>query len=420
MDVARARIGLLSTRLAGTDGVSLEVLKWVTVLEGLGYECFFFAGESDWPPDRTELVPEAHFTHPEIVAINKKLFDERVRSHETSQRVQILKDYLKLRLDSFIHRFKLNLLIAQNVLSLPMNVPLGLALTEVIAETGIPTIGHHHDFTWERSRFAVNAATDYLQAAFPPTLHSIRHVVINSFAARQLAMRAGASSTLIPNVMPFEETPPQPDEYSADLRATLEVQPDEYMLLQPTRIVPRKRIERAIELACRLELPCVLVISHKSGDEGHDYANYLQNYARLMGARVIFGSDHIDHNRGRHADGQPIYSLADIYLRSDLVTYPSAVEGFGNAFLESIYYRRPIVMSTYEIFKTDIQTKGFKVVAFDGFVTDETVRDTCNLLQNPNLVTEAVEHNYQLGRRFYSYQALEKRLVALLNESLGT
>jgi glycosyltransferase involved in cell wall biosynthesis len=138
-----------------------------------------------------------------------------------------------------------------------MNVPLGLALTELIAETCIPTIAHHHDFAWERPRYAVNAADDYLRAAFPPTLKSIYHVVINSYGQQQLALRTGASSTVIPNVMDFESPPPEPDGYEADLREVLGINPDEFYLLQPTRIVPRKRIERAIGLAKRLELPCM-------------------------------------------------------------------------------------------------------------------------------------------------------------------
>ena len=40
------RIGFVSTRLAGTDGVSLETLKWVRVLESMGHISFCFAGES--------------------------------------------------------------------------------------------------------------------------------------------------------------------------------------------------------------------------------------------------------------------------------------------------------------------------------------------------------------------------------------
>ncbi|HBE01022.1 MAG: hypothetical protein A2096_09595 [Spirochaetes bacterium GWF1_41_5] len=37
-------IGIISTRLHGTDGVSMETEKWTTVLERMGYNCFFCAG----------------------------------------------------------------------------------------------------------------------------------------------------------------------------------------------------------------------------------------------------------------------------------------------------------------------------------------------------------------------------------------
>ncbi len=191
-------IGFVSTRLCGTDGVSLETVKWVNVLSGLGFECFYFAGESDWPAERSYVVPEAHFNHPEIQALNADLFDDFRRTPETSQRVQQLKDHLKQHLYQFIRQFDIDLLIVENALSLPTNVPLGLALTELIAERYFPTIAHHHDFAWERQRYAINAADDYLRAAFPPTLRSIQHVVINSFAGRQLALRTGATSVLIP------------------------------------------------------------------------------------------------------------------------------------------------------------------------------------------------------------------------------
>lgn len=419
-DRRAARIGFISTRLAGTDGVSLEVVKWVEVLENLGHQCFFFAGELDWPPEQCFLVPEAHFTHPEIAGITHDLFDDYVRSADTSRRVQQLKDKLKEQLYAFIRRFDLNLLIAQNALSIPMNVPLGLALTEVIAETSLPTIGHHHDFSWERVRFAVHAAADYLRAGFPPTLPTIRHVVINSFAARQLAMRRAASSMLVPNVMRFEQPPPAPDGYARELRQDLGIGQDELLVLQPTRIVPRKRIESAIELVARLNRPATLLISHAAGDEGLTYATHLRDYAALLGVRVLFGSAIINHNRGTTPDGRKIYGLADVYHEADLVTYTSVVEGFGNAFLEAIYYRRPVVVSAYEIYRVDIHPKGFQVIEFEEFITEETVRQTQALLSDRQAIARAAEHNYAVARRFYGYHALETRLVALLNDLLGT
>ena len=64
-----------------------------------------------------------------------------------------------------------------------------------------------------------NCVGDYLAAAFPPSLPSIRHVVINSVQAQQVASRYGLASRVIPNVMDFDSPPPPPDEYTQSVRA---------------------------------------------------------------------------------------------------------------------------------------------------------------------------------------------------------
>lgn len=419
MSNPKKRIGFISTRLSGTDGVSLEVRKWVNVLERLGYECFYFAGESEWPNDRSYVVPEAHFKHPTIQKLNHDLFNDYVRSPETSQTVEKLKNHLKSHVHKFVNQFELEFFIVENAWAIPMNVPLGLALSELAAETKAPIIAHHHDFTWERSRFSVNAAGDYLHAAFPPNMQSVRHVVINSYGQSQLALRKGISSTVIPNVMDFDNPPPEPDGYADDLRQSLEIEPEEYFLLQPTRVVPRKRIEMAINLAARLDLPYKIVISHSSGDEGSDYADFLTDYIELLGANVIYAADIFDGERDTTPDGRKIFSLGDAYQKCDLVTYPSAVEGFGNAFLETLYYFKPLVMSTYEIYRTDIQPKGFKVVEFGDFIKDETVQKTREILLDPEQTAVLCQLNFEIARRHYSFTNLEKLLAALITLSFG-
>ena len=413
------RVGFVSTRLAGTDGVSLEVRKWVDVLNRLDQKCFFFAGESEWPQERSYVVPEAHFAHPEISKLNGDLFDNYIRSQETSEKIEKLKKHLKRHLYKYVKRFSINVLIIENALSIPMNVPLGLALTELVAETGMPTIGHHHDFAWERSRFSISSADDYLNAAFPATLSSMIHVTINSHSRRQLAMRKGASSLVVPNVMDFDSSPPEPDGYGDDMRESLQIGSGNYLLLQPTRIVPRKRIELAISLAKRIDLPVTVLISHGGRDEGLDYENYLHELCETLSVDVRFAADHFAMTRSKKGDGSKIYSLGDAYLHSDLVTYPSTIEGFGNAFLEAVYFRRPIVMSTYEIYRIDIKPKGFEVVEFDNFITQETVDKTRRLLLNPELTAELCNQNYEIARKHYSFTNLEKYLVVLLNMSQG-
>ena len=413
-----SRIGFISTRFAGNDGVSLETRKWVKVLEGLGHECCFFAGESDWPEGHSYVVPEAHFDHPQVRSLTAELFDDFRRQPHTSSAVKKLQNHLEEHLQRFLKQFEPQVLIVQNALALPMHIPLGLAITELIAEGAMPVIAHHHDFSWERERFAVGAAGDYLRAAFPPTLPSIHHVVINSNAQRQLSLSAGVSSTIVPNVMDFDHPPSPPDSYADDLRLELGIQPDEYLLLQPTRVVPRKRIEHSIELARRLELKCVLLVSHEAGDEGQGYKNYLQAYADLMGVRILFAADRFRLERGRQ-NGDKIYSLADAYYQACLVTYPSLIEGFGNAFLEAVYYRRSLFMNSYVIFMTDIQPKGFRFITFADYLDQSCVERVREVLLNPQQAQEMVDHNYQLGKRHFSYTILENHLRTLLLEIEG-
>jgi glycosyltransferase involved in cell wall biosynthesis len=214
--------------------------------------------------------------------------------------------------------------------------------------------------------------------------------------------------------MDFANPPPPPDDYTLDVRRALGIREDELLVLQPTRVVQRKGIEHAIELVHRLGRKAKLVISHASGDEGYDYEQRLKDYSKLMGVNTVFVSDIINEQRGSTGDGRKIYTLEDIYPYADLVTYPSTFEGFGNAFLEAIYFRKPIVVNAYSIYTKDIKPKGFSVVEIDGFVTSAAVKRTELILDNAQLRREMVDHNYELGLKYYSYSVLHRGLRGFL------
>ena len=404
------RVGIVSTRLAGTDGVSLESEKWVQVMEERGLTCYYFAGELDRPPERSYLAEQAHFNHPEIQEIQQTCFGVTTRPRSLTKKIQEIKSKLKDDLYSFIKQFKIDLLMPENSLTIPMNIPLGLAITEVIAETGMPAVAHHHDFYWERDRFSINAVSDYLNMAFPPNLPTLNHTVINSFANEQLGLRTGISGRIVPNIMDFENPPPPPDDYTSDVRQAIGIADDELFVLQPTRVVKRKGIEHAIELVCRLGMKAKLVVSHDAGDEGFDYQERLKEYADFLKVDLIFASDIINEKRGSTNDGRKIYTLNDVYPYADLVTYPSTFEGFGNAFLEALYFSKPVVVNTYSIYTKDIKPKGFSVIELDGYVTRDAVEQTKQVLADPKLCQEMVDHNYELGKRFFSYDVLRRRL----------
>jgi mannosylglucosylglycerate synthase len=414
-------IGFVSTRFAGTDGVSLETEKWAQVLsEDLGHQCFYFCGENDRPSSNSMVLPEAYYRHPEIKEKHDAFFLKKFRAPEETLWIYEKKEILKKELLRFLGKFDIGLWIIENALAIPLNIPLGWAITEIIAETGIPTIAHHHDFSWERKRFLVNCIEDYINMAFPPHLDTIQHVVINSHAHHQLARRRGTSSILIPNVMDFKTQPPGPDKYNADLREALGLSENEIFILQPTRIIERKGIEHAIELVQRIGKNARLVISHASGDEGHSFAKRIQDYSNLLNVKMICAEEFFRPERFVDQNGKKYYSIWDAYIHADLVTYPSEFEGFGNAFLEAVYFKKPIVVNNYSIYATDIRPKGFHVIEFDDYVTDETVGRTIEILQDPEKSQRWVEKNYQLARKYYSYEVLETKLRIMIANAFGT
>ncbi len=407
-------IGFISTRISGTDGVSHEIEKWAWALERSGYSCFYCAGEVDRPAELCRVIDQAHFRHPDIAAINSGVFGTSIRTREITQLVHSLTAHLRQELARFIHDFGIDCIIAENTLAIPMNIPLGIAVTELIAETGIPTIAHHHDFAWERERFLVNAAGDYIRMSFPPALPSIRHVVINSLAQESLAHRCGVTSTVVPNTFDYGNPPAPPDPAVVEnIRRETGVGRGELLVLQPTRVVPRKCIERSIDLVGGLQgAGRRLVISHPSGDEGDEYERRLKEYAGMRGVALVF----IDHivSPGRSASPDRPYTIGDVYQAADLVTYPSAYEGFGNAFLETVYFGKPIMMNRYPVFIADIEPKGFDLCLINGFVTGSTIREVEKILTDDAARMERAECNYGAAREHFSFERLEELLAGVM------
>jgi glycosyltransferase involved in cell wall biosynthesis len=412
------RIGFLSTRLAGTDGVSLETAKLAKICRDLGHETFFCAGELD--PDLTgHLAPLMHFTHPDIQAIQAQCFGTSEAAPGLLERIQRLADGLKVEVARFVDNFAIDRLVIQNAHAIPMNVPLGLALADFVEERAFPTLAHHHDFYWERERFTVNCIQPLLDRAFPAVLPTIRHMVINSPAQASLRQRTGADSVVIPNIFDFAQAAPGITPANRDLRQRLGLTDEDLLILQPTRVIPRKGIELSIDFMARIQQPQfaaqrlgknpVLVISHHAGDEGMDYLRRLQAQAEEQGVRLIYAA-HLFAAQ----PGPDQYSLWDAYIHADFVTYPSLYEGFGNALLETLYFRLPALVNHYAVYTADIHPLGFDLVEIHGAITEQSVTDSLAAMMDPVRRRRMTEHNYQLAREHYAYESVAPILAEVI------
>jgi glycosyltransferase involved in cell wall biosynthesis len=235
-----------------------------------------------------------------------------------------------------------------------------------------------------------------------------------------LARRRGITATIIPNVLDFDNPQPINHRDYINFLESFGLQQSHKTILQPTRIVRRKGIEHAIDLVDNLkDAHYKLLISHEAGDEGLEYAEWIKYYALKRGVDLRLAQKSISspwlHPR-HHVNG---HSLWNVYAHADFVTFPSLYEGFGNAFLEAIYFKKPLLVNRYATFVNDIEPKGFDLVKIDGEITAKTVQEVRKILDSPEKTAEMVNLNYEIAKRHYSYEVLRCLLNPMMDRMLG-
>lgn len=403
---AQKRVWIMSFRIAGNDGVSLEAHRWGSIFRKNGFKVTYVAGELD---RRGILIPELHFNSPEIFELHKKIVFGQNSYKQIQKEIFRLAGNIEGSLRDVLNGKKPDLLVVANVFSLPMHFPLAIALSRIIQEYNIPTIARHHDFWWERKRYLRSTMFPFYKKWFPPNISQIKHVVINSISQRELLKRYGLKSEVIADSFDFKSKMNlKMDTFSKSFRKDFGIGKKDTIFLQATRIVPRKRIELSIELLNKLNNPeNILVIAGHAGDEGKEYEEKLKTLVAEAPARVLFIGDRINSRRKILSDGTKIYTLWDAFMNCDLVTYPTELEGFGNQFIEAVYFKKPVILTVYPVFKKDIKPKGFKYIDF---------KDTklAKKIQNLKLIKNITDTNFDLGCDNYSYQATWEKIKKLL------
>jgi glycosyltransferase involved in cell wall biosynthesis len=141
----------------------------------------------------------------------------------------------------------------------------------------------------------------------------------------------------------------------------------------------------------------------------------MKDLAHAEGVDLRFFGERIGDRRHINSEGKKIFVLHDLYSRADLVMYPSIYEGFGNALLESFYFKVPIVVNRYPVWVRDIEPKGFQVPMMNGFVDRKTVIEARRLLEDQKYREKMVEGNFKLASKYYGYPVLRYCLQVLIN-----
>lgn len=439
------RLAIVSGKLGDVDGVSLEADKWMKILGEQGHEVFTVAGR--YAAELAEIPPERQLTLEDI-----RFDSERQRSYESrvfpflnsirppvlnsNQRDEVVHEIEALgadvahRLFDIITKHGVDAIIAENTNAMPMTLLGGVAVHLLATEMRVATIFHHHDFWWERSRFSRNSISDLLNRIMPPSDVALEHVVISSYAAHILSSLKRVSPYVIPNCEDFD-SPPVPDEYNQTFRSELGFADDDVLVVQPTRIVQRKRIEDSLRLVGRFveyypeyRDRVHYIISLYQGDEPDThYIDSIRELAESLDVPLHLISDRVASVRGQDAEGRRLFTNRDVLCNADLVTYLPIWEGFGNALLEALAARVPVVSTTYLVYKTDIMPSGIENIEirdrYDDHghlvIPDTALESIHYLLEHPDYRRDLVERNFLIAKNEFGLDVLRRRLQKVLS-----
>ncbi len=439
------KIAIVCGKLGDVDGVSLEVDKWIEILSGLGHEIYTVAGSyaSDLESVSKEkqlVVPELRFDSDFQKEIELAMFPhvmpgKRNRINKKKQdklleELDIAGNIAAEHIHDFIMEHKIDALIAQNTNAMPMTLIGASAVYKLAMEYKMAVIFHHHDFWWERSRFSGNLMENLLQQIMPPGDPSLEHVVISSYAAHNLRTIKRVNPHIVPNCEDFDN-PPVPDDYNRDFREELGYGKDDILFVQPTRIVPRKRIEDSILLVSRF---CQLypetrervrfIISLYQGDELDDsYVENIRALAEREGVTLDLIAERVASLRGTDKEGRKLYTNRDVLVNADFVTYLPIWEGFGNALLETVAARVPLAVVTYLVYKTDIMNRGLECVEIRDEYDDEgnlVITDNClkqihQILFEPGIREVMTENSFKAMKNAFGMDELKRRLIGIMD-----
>ncbi len=450
MNLSHLNIGILHSLVGKNDGVSIVIDQSVEAMVKnmnipLG-NIFFLAAHSS---PRFNAETDEIFWHKN--EINKKIvrhFCDNPPRH-LENLIEKCAAYAADRIEKFIEKNNIDILIAHNI-SHPYNFITAVGLGRYLEKrrgSGMAwpkVMVWWHDSYFERPAFANpnDLVRKYLRY-LPGT--EIDGIVFINNEQQAIAERYYRNfelpkpsffehyTAIIPNTcdIPWnwhdsdvEDRPiiPPVDAYNheffRDIGLARQLKAKNYsikntiMLLQHTRVVPRKKIETAIDLAFRLAAkstpsrPVALIISGHSGDEQTDYKNFLKRYYLQQCTRqpegqaevfLCFAENRVLAYRDVIVD-RKFYSFDEvpgiIAAHGGIGVFFSEIEGFGNNLLEMIAGALPVVVNRYPVFNDEIAPLGFDIPGIDdGKLTDNLVDVAWDLLNDQEKRNAHIRHN---------------------------
>ena len=419
--MSNKNLAVIASRLKCVDAISVEAEKWIGKYVELGYNVHLCAGKFGEPIELPHFeLPEMDYKHPEVRGVKRIVFGSLL-DKDGKKAAEILLNSLVRRikgpLKNYLVQNKIHILCIEDVLGSMKNLPLNVAVKQIVRELNLPTISRHHYMPWENQYFTRFDNFPKISSDIPPKSKNIVHITNTESAKKQLYENRKLHSRMIPNTIDLNRIQGF-DSYNRDFRKAFGIKDDQLIFLQPTRVKRNKAVEKSIKIVAELndimKKDNVLMIT---GSPVYSRRNYFEEIVRKtdkLGVKIVFANDRIF--LGRHQNPEKkFYSINDAYVHADVVLYPNTSDAFGNPVIEAVAYKKPLVVNRFPNLDGFLE-KGFRFVVMDNKVTPETVSDVYELIMDRDKMKKDISHNFRLLQRFYSSDVLDYALAPLLRE----
>lgn len=417
------RVGIVHYTSPGASigGVELVIDYHARLLTQAGYEVHLVCGDRVTTDQNVVLhdVPLLSPKNPRVQKVQKQILGEKDETPD----FKLLKDDVKTAVAEAMSNVKK--CIVHNIPSMPFNFAATAAINEITDESRIKMVYWLHDSVLVREEWK-----DRIDE-FPLTLLHHKNprtvfVAPTRFRARQLSELQEPykidGALVIPNGVSIEEYI-KIDQTTKELMKRLGLAFDNYIVVTPVRVTPRKNIELALQVvdelkhlvgpAREIRLLVTGPPDHMATKMGMAYLEYLQEVIEKRGLRedVIFCHEIINQKRDFENSHIRKWSVADVYNIADLVFIPSREEGFGLPVIEAGASRKPIFCSRIppfqELLRDDIEGNMFDL--------DEDPKSIAFRIYRSFLEDKVESNFHNVMKRFDWERVILAKLLSLLS-----
>jgi glycosyltransferase involved in cell wall biosynthesis len=260
-------------------------------------------------------------------------------------------NYLKKSLENF------DVLIVHNVLTMHYNLPLTYAIHNLAENDVLPIISWNHDSPYFYKKYPsyLNKKSWKILKKFNPKIH---YVMISKYRKKLFYELYGKQGkyTVIPNgIDPIAFF--RLDPHTVRLIKEQNLFKADFIMVQPSRLHPRKNIELSIKVLRALKdkgINARLLVTgaydpHET--KTREYYKKLKSLAKSLNVdKDVLIMAEYKFKSGEYLSPDRI-TIRDLYLIADILFMPSSHEGFGIPLLESGMIKLPAVCSNIPPFK---------------------------------------------------------------------